>query len=59
MAERAPGSPLAPGRAAAGHPFAASSPPATALRVLTGAPLPAGSDTVALQEEVRARTTTS
>jgi molybdopterin molybdotransferase len=44
---------LVPGRAAAGHPHAASVPPGACLRVLTGAPLPAGTDTVALQEAVR------
>lgn len=43
---------LLPGRAAAGHPFPASVPPGRALRVLTGAVMPAGTDTVALQEEV-------
>jgi molybdopterin molybdotransferase len=43
---------LAPGRAAAGHAFAGTLPPGTALRVLTGAVMPAGADTVALQEEV-------
>ncbi len=52
MAERATRLPLWPGRAAAGHPFAATLPARHALRVLTGAPLPAGSDTVALQEAV-------
>lgn len=44
---------LAPGRAAAGHPFAGTVPPGAAVRVLTGAPMPDGTDTVALQEEVR------
>ena len=43
---------LAPGRAAAGHPFDRVLPPCAALRVLTGAMMPAGTDTVALQEEV-------
>ena len=43
---------LAPGRAAAGHPFDGVLPPCAALRVLTGAMMPAGTDTVALQEEV-------
>jgi molybdopterin molybdotransferase len=42
---------LAPGRAAAGHPFPATLPPGAAVRVLTGAVMPAGADTVALQEE--------
>lgn len=41
------------GRAAAGHPFAAAVPAGSCLRVLTGAPMPAGTDTVALQEHVR------
>jgi len=44
---------LAEGRAAAGHPFPGTVPPGHALRVLTGAPLPAGCDTVVLQEAVR------
>jgi molybdopterin molybdotransferase len=43
---------LVPGRAAAGHPFMGTLPPGTALRVLTGAVMPAGADTVALQEAV-------
>ena len=42
---------LAPGRAAAGHPYPATLPPGAAVRVLTGAVMPAGADTVALQEE--------
>lgn len=46
------------GRAAAGHPFAATLPRGRALRIFTGAPLPAGPhgpgpDTVAMQEECR------
>lgn len=44
---------IAPGRAAAGHPADAAVEPGSCLRVLTGAPMPAGADTVALQEEVR------
>lgn len=44
--------PLAQGRAAAGHPFDGELPYGEALRVLTGAPLPAGVDTVILQEDV-------
>ena len=44
--------PLAQGRAAAGHPFDGALPYGEALRVLTGAPLPAGVDTVILQEDV-------
>lgn len=43
---------LTPGRAAAGHPFAGRLPAGAAMRVLTGAVMPAGSDSVALQEEV-------
>lgn len=42
--------PLAQGRAAAGAPFAGALPPGQALRVLTGAVLPEGVDTVAPQE---------
>ena len=45
--------PLVEGRAAAGHPFPERVPPGTAVRVLTGAVLPAGTDTVAMEEEVR------
>lgn len=44
--------PITPGRAAAGAPFAGSVPPGTALRILTGALLPEGVDTVLLDEEV-------
>jgi molybdopterin molybdotransferase len=43
--------PVAPGRAAAGRPHGGAVPPGHALRVLTGAELPAGVDTVALQED--------
>ncbi|HET6468174.1 MAG TPA: gephyrin-like molybdotransferase Glp [Geminicoccaceae bacterium] len=43
--------PVVPGRAAAGHPFREPLPPGTCLRLLTGAPMPAGADTVVLQEE--------
>jgi molybdopterin molybdotransferase len=42
---------LVKGRAAAGHPFAGRLPPGSAVRVLTGAPLPAGADTVVMQED--------
>ncbi|MSU88197.1 molybdopterin molybdenumtransferase MoeA [Rhodobacteraceae bacterium 2CG4] len=45
---------LAQGRAAAGAPFAGSLPPGHAVRVLTGAVLPEGVDTVILQEDVTA-----
>ncbi|MEO1276212.1 MAG: gephyrin-like molybdotransferase Glp [Pseudomonadota bacterium] len=43
--------PLAEGRAAAGAPFAGAVPGGHALRILTGAMLPAGADTVALEED--------
>ena len=43
--------PVAPGRAAAGRPFDGTVPPGHALRILTGAEIPAGTDTVALQED--------
>jgi molybdopterin molybdotransferase len=44
--------PLLKGRAAAGAPFEGVVPPGHALRVLTGATLPRGVDTVILQEDV-------
>ncbi len=44
--------PLVTGRAAAGAPFSGSVPEGHAVRVLTGAALPAGVDTVVLQEDV-------
>jgi molybdopterin molybdotransferase len=50
---------LAAGRAAAGHPYRGMLPAGHALRVLTGAMMPAGADTVALQEEVAATSTTA
>lgn len=43
--------PLLPGRAAAGQPYDGAVPPGAALRVLTGAILPAGVDTVVLEED--------
>ncbi|MGR3468829.1 MAG: molybdopterin-binding protein, partial [Shimia sp.] len=43
--------PIAEGRAAAGHPHASAIPEGHALRILTGAPLPEGVTTVALQED--------
>ena len=43
--------PLVPGRAAAGAPFAGAVPPGAALRILTGAILPEGVDTVVLEED--------
>jgi molybdopterin molybdotransferase len=42
---------LAPGRAAAGQPFAGAVPPGQAVRILTGAILPDGVDTVVLEED--------
>ena len=44
---------LVPGRAAAGAPFAGRVPPGSAVRILTGALLPEGVDTVVLDEAVR------
>jgi molybdopterin molybdotransferase len=41
------------GRAAAGHPRAGVPPPGSAVRIFTGAMMPAGHDTVAMQEDVR------
>ena len=41
------------GRAAAGRPFLHPLAPADAVRILTGAPVPAGADTVAMQEDCR------
>jgi len=41
------------GRAAAGHPFAGRGREGEAVRVFTGAVLPEGCDTVAMQEDVR------
>ncbi|MEM7211439.1 MAG: gephyrin-like molybdotransferase Glp [Pseudomonadota bacterium] len=43
--------PLEPGRAAAGHPFRGAVPEGHAVRILTGAEIPAGTDTVVLQED--------
>ncbi|WP_353618456.1 gephyrin-like molybdotransferase Glp [Boseongicola sp. H5] len=43
--------PLAAGRAAAGQPFGAALPRGQALRILTGASLPEGVDTVVLEED--------
>ncbi|OSQ51032.1 molybdopterin-binding protein [Marivita geojedonensis] len=45
--------PLVDGRAAAGAPFAGVVPEGNAIRVLTGADLPDGVDTVVLDEDVR------
>ncbi|MDP5217485.1 molybdopterin-binding protein [Ruegeria sp. 2205SS24-7] len=44
--------PLADGRAAAGAAFAGTVPAGHAIRILTGATLPEGVDTIALQEDV-------
>jgi molybdopterin molybdotransferase len=44
--------PLLMGRAAAGAPFDGAVPEGHALRILTGAPLPTGVDTVVLEEDV-------
>lgn len=43
---------LAPGRSAAGAPYGKALAPGAALRILTGAPMPEGADTVVLQEDV-------
>ena len=44
--------PLVDGRSAAGVPYPGTVPPGHAIRILTGAALPAGVDTVILQEDV-------
>ncbi|WP_425040271.1 gephyrin-like molybdotransferase Glp [Primorskyibacter sp. S187A] len=44
--------PLCEGRAAAGVPFDGKVPQGSALRILTGAPIPGGVDTVVLEEDV-------
>jgi molybdopterin molybdotransferase len=44
--------PLLAGRAAAGHPFGGRVPHGRALRVLTGAPMPEGADSVLMQEDI-------
>jgi molybdopterin molybdotransferase len=49
--------PIAPGRAAAGRPHAGTVPPGQALRILTGAILPHGVDTVVLEEDTAADAT--
>jgi len=49
--------PLLPGRAAAGQPYQEEIPAGHALRILTGAVLPAGVDTVVLEEDCRATPT--
>ncbi len=45
------GIPVVTGRAAAGQPLGRSVPPGQAVRILTGAEIPDGTDTVALQED--------
>lgn len=45
--------PLVDGRSAAGEPFEGALPDGHAVRILTGATVPAGVDTVILQEDVR------
>ena len=45
--------PLEPGRAAAGHPFRGRVPAGHAVRILTGAEIPEGADTVVLQEDAK------
>ena len=57
LAEGAHTLPLHPGRAAAGQPFAGTVPAGHALRILTGANIPDGCDTVVLQEDVTASPT--
>lgn len=42
-------------RAAAGHPIAETLPPGTAVRIFTGATIPPGLDTVAMQEDCTAQ----
>ena len=42
------------GRATAGHPFAGVPASGDAVRIFTGAPMPGGCDTVAMQEDCRA-----
>lgn len=44
--------PLVAGRAAAGQPYGGAVPPGAAIRILTGAVLPAGVDSVVMQEDV-------
>lgn len=42
------------GTVAAGHPFAGVVPPRSAVRILTGAAMPEGADTIAMQEDCTA-----
>ncbi len=53
LPEGEPVLPLVAGRAAAGAPFAGRVAPGRAVRILTGALLPEGVDTVVMQEDVR------
>lgn len=46
-----PGTLPVAGESAAGRPFAGPLPPGTALRIFTGAELPAGADTIVIQED--------
>ncbi len=41
------------GRAAAGHPLERRARPGEAIRIFTGAPMPAGADTIMMQEDCR------
>jgi molybdopterin molybdotransferase len=43
------------GRTAAGHPLGTAPPPGTAVRIFTGAVMPVGHDTVAMQEDTQPR----
>lgn len=43
------------GQAAAGHPFAGTLGAGEAIRIFTGAPVPAGADTIVMQENTSAR----
>jgi len=52
IGDGAQGMPLMPGRAAAGRPFTGKVPHGCAIRILTGAILPEGVDTVALDEDI-------
>lgn len=46
------------GQSLAGHPASAAAGAGTAIRIFTGAPMPAGADSVVLQEDVTASTAT-
>ena len=49
--ERLPATLTVIGQAAAGHPFAGTVGPGQAARIFTGAPLPAGTDAIVIQED--------